>query len=124
MQDINTTQIFQQKKFVADKWSGEFWIAYCPDKNNNGFYIDNIRLTGAEGLGGVENVSATAAGALSYYAGDGAIRVEGVGHVTVYSVTGVEVAAADVDGTSTIAVAPDLYVVKAPAAPAAKLLVK
>lgn len=109
MADINTMQMFSQKKFHADEWSGSFWIGYCTEKKNNGFYIDNIRLTGAKesALGNVSSENA-----LSVSGTIGGIRLAGNGVASVYTLTGMEVANLSVADEARVSLTPGMYVVR------------
>lgn len=95
--------------FDPAEYTGSFWFGYTVQIGENGFYLDNIRLTGATGESIVNNI--TAEKGAKVYGTKGGIRVLANGEAVVYNLNGMKVADSFVDGNSLLKMAPGYYVV-------------
>lgn len=95
--------------FDPAEYTGSFYFGYIVQANEDGFYLDNIRLTGAKGESIVNNIAADKADKV--YGTKGGIRVLANGEATVYNLNGMKVAESSINGNSLLEVASGYYVV-------------
>ena len=95
--------------FDPAEYTGSFYFGYVVQAGENGFYLDNIRLTGAGEGSIVNNIAADKADKV--YGTKGGIRVLANGEATVYNLNGMKVAESGINGNSLLEVAPGYYVV-------------
>lgn len=95
--------------FDPAAYTGSFYFGYTVQVGNNGFYLDNIRLTGASEGSIVNNIVADKAD--KAYGTKGGIRVLANGDATVYNLNGMKVTESFVNGNCLLDVAPGYYVV-------------